>query len=427
MKSDPQDNLWQASSNERVVTQPLAADVSADLAVIGGGFTGCSAALQAASDGASVVLVEADTIGHGGSGRNVGLVNAGLWLPPDDIIAELGETTGLRLIETLSDGPDTVFSLIEREGIDCEATHAGTLHLAHSDRGLSDLNERFRQGNRLGAPLQLLDAAEATRRTGSEIYHGALLDPRAGTVQPLAYCKGRARAAQRAGAAIHEASPATAVARQDDTWHVTVNGHTIRAKALLLATNAYLQNLSVPYRPQFATVSFSQFATAPLSERQRASILPGGEGCWDTALVMSSFRMDRAGRLVVGGMGDLDGPGGGIHAAWGARKLRRIFPELAGINIEHQWCGKIAMTTDHIPKVIEFGPNGYAIFGYSGRGICPGTIFGMSAATALLENKPEAMPLAPTRDYRHRFASTASAYYEFGATLTHALRPVPFL
>jgi glycine/D-amino acid oxidase-like deaminating enzyme len=425
LTSDPR-GLWQVSRSEQVETTPFDADTTADLAVIGGGYTGCAAALEAARRGASVCLLEANTIGHGGSGRNVGLVNAGLWLPPETVLAHLGAHAGLRLLSALAQAPAKVFELIEREDIDCEATRAGTLHLAHSRAGLRDLRERHRQGTALGAPLQLLDATETARRTGSTRFHGALFDPRAGTIQPLSYCLGLARAAQRAGATLHEHSPATAIARDGESWVITANGQTLRAKALLLATNAYHLGVPMPFAPQFVTVHYSQFATEPLTPAQRESILPDGEGCWDTALVMSSFRLDRARRFLVGGIGNATGPGSSIHAAWARRKLHQLFPALGAVPFEHAWSGRIAMTSDHIPKILGLGPSAYAAFGYSGRGIGPGTLFGSEIAASLLEGRPDVLPLAPVSGHHESLTSLRSAYYELGATLSHAVSPPPF-
>ena len=425
MTPDTNTSLWAQTCAQRIETAPLADGADVDLAIVGGGFTGCAAALAAAGAGARVALLEARHIAHGGSGRNVGLVNAGLWLPPDAVIAQLGEAPGRRLLQALSEGPATVFGLVETHGIDCEATRAGTLHLAHSPAGLDDLRERHRQGNAIGAPLALLDADETARRTGSPRFHGALLDPRAGTVQPLAYCMGLARAAQAAGAALHEATPVDRIQRDGSGWVLTANGVRLRAGAVLVATNGYHAGLRGVPAPSHSTVSYSQFATAPLSPAQRARILSGGEGCWDTALVMSSIRIDRAGRLIVGSMGDVDGPGRAVHASWARRKLARLFPRLTDAPIETSWQGRIAMTSDHIPKVVRFGPRACTIFGYSGRGIAPGTVFGTAAAEALLNDRPGAFPIETRDAYSEPFTGIKSAYYEFGATLTHAVQPSP--
>ncbi len=422
-KSFPTGNLWRASSSLTIEAGPLQDDLDVDFVIIGGGFTGAAAALEAARQGARVALLESETFGHGGSGRNVGLVNAGLWLPPDDVRKEMGEQAGERLIETLGKAPELVWSLIEREGIDCEATHNGTLHLAHSPAGLRDLHSRHAQGIARNFPLTLLDAEETRRRTGSDLFLGALLDARAGTIQPLSYARGLAKAAIADGARLFEHSKVTMVRREQDLWCVTANNKTVRAKALLLATNAYFEGIDIPFRPQFVAMSYCQFATAPMPERLRAEILPGGEGCWDTALVMSSFRIDQAGRMILGAVGNVEGPGRSIHAGWARRKLAQVYPQLADLPFEYAWRGRIAMTSDHIPKIIEFGPSAYAAFGYSGRGIGPGTVFGTAVANAALDGSTADLPVVPVSTHDERFVSFREAYYESGAILTHAIKP----
>lgn len=414
-------NLWRATGGAPIGAAPLDGLVAADIAIIGGGFTGCAAALEAARGGASVCLLEAEVIGHGGSGRNVGLVNAGLWLPPDEVVARLGAEAGARLIAALAAAPDRVFDLIAREGIDCEARRAGTLHLAHSPGGLRDLEARLTQGRRLGAPLALLDAAETARRTGTAAYHGALFDPRAGTIQPLAYVRGLARAAQRSGAALHEASPVRALERRGDVWHVTTPRGEVRARAVLVATNAYHLGPLAGFRPEYVAVHYGQVATDPLPAGLRATLLPGGEGCWDTAMVMSSFRTDREGRLILGAIGDFAGAGGRLHRDWATRKMALLFPDMAGLPFRHCWSGRIAMTGDHVPKVVRFGVDALAVFGYSGRGIGPGTVLGTEAARALLQGDMGRIPLDPVTGHREGTAPLREAALEVGACLAHAV------
>ncbi|AZY96031.1 FAD-binding oxidoreductase (plasmid) [Paracoccus sp. Arc7-R13] len=420
-------NLWNASSTVECTAGPLAEDRTVDLVVVGGGFTGNSAAVEASRRGASVAVLEAETIGHGGSGRNVGLINAGLWVPPEEVIRTMGDAAGHKLMAALAEGPSRVWRLIGDLGIACEATPNGTLHLAHSAAGVRDLQDRHRQGLAMGWPLSLLDATETARRTGSRSFFGALFDPRAGTIQPLSYARGLARAARAAGAHLHDGTKVTCVQRQGDMWVVTANGHTVRAKSLLLATNAYFNGIEMGFRPEIVAVSYFQLATAPMPARLRDSILSGGEGCWDTAVVMSSFRIDQAGRMIVGAVGNLEGPGRPVHAAWARRALARVYPQLADLPFEHDWRGRIAMTGDHIPKIVAFGPNAYACFGYSGRGISPGTVFGTQAAIALLEGDERVLPIAPIAAHHERMVRAKEVYYETGAVLAHSVRPAPFL
>ncbi|MGR3815848.1 MAG: NAD(P)/FAD-dependent oxidoreductase [Cognatishimia activa] len=414
------ENLWEKTAVAPPATKILASAQSAyDLVVIGAGFSGCSAALTARDLGASVAVFEAKTIGYGGSGRNVGLVNAGLWTPPDEIEAAIGKREGAHLYESLSAAPDHVFSLIDRLNIECNARRNGTLHCAHADTGLADLKLRAKQLRARGAPVELLDANATRHRVGSDRFKGALFDPRAGTIQPLSYVRGLAKEALKAGAHLFENAPVHHVKKTSSGWMVSVGEQVIFAKALLLATNAYLNGLSGLPAPQFTKVGYFQAATRPLEPTWQRSILPGKEGCWDTAMVMSSFRMDGEGRLVIGGVGSLDSIGRGAHLAWAQRKLAMLFPQLAKETLQEAWSGAICMTGDHIPKILEIGTKGYALFGYSGRGIGPGTVFGATAAHALLTGDRQDLPVVPTKAHTEKLTGLKEVYYEAGATLTH--------
>ncbi len=417
----PGTNLWSTTAGEMLAAEPLKEDARADAVIVGGGFTGCSAALHLAEAGLGVRLLEAQSIGFGGSGRNVGLVNAGLWLPPEQVEQTLGQAVGGRLNAALAAGPELVFSLIDRLGIDCEATRSGTLHCAHSQGGLDDLKDRLRQQLDRGAPVELLDAEETAARTGTQAYRGALLDRRAGTIQPLAYCRGLARAARDAGAVLHEQTPVVSAAREGDGWRVATPRGSVSAGALLIAVNAYGRPMAGLTPQAYVPVHYFQIATRPLTDNLRRSVLPERQGCWDTAPVMSSFRLDAAGRLLVGAVGSLEGPGARWHRAWAERKLAALFPDLSGIDLEHAWCGRIAMTGDHLPKILRLGERGLSVFGYSGRGISPGTTFGKAMAAYLVDGDEGSLPCDPVDAHSERLAGIKQAYYEFGASLTHAV------
>lgn len=409
------DSLWAETAPDQSNRSPLEGAIDVDVVVIGGGFTGVSAAYHLAVGGASVALLEARTIGFGGSGRNVGLVNAGLWTPPDQVEEKLGHAAGAHLNNTLAGGPAVVFDLIEKHQIQCEATRNGTLHCAHSPAGLRDLEMRFAQQQKRGAPVKLLDATETAQRTGSSAYCGALWDGRAGTIQPLAYVQGLAQAAEAQGAQIFEGSGATSITEDAQGWTVKTPNGQVRAGKLIQATNAY--GTGAARDNSIILAHYFQLATAPLPPDLRHSILGGGEGCWDTAMIMSSFRLDRAGRMIFGALGNLDGLGGALHRGWAARKLGKLFPQLKGIPFEQHWTGRIAMTGTYLPRVERRGENGVSIFGYSGRGISPGTLFGKGAADWALGTGT--FPLRITDPQTEKGAAAKQLYYEAGAALTH--------
>ena len=387
--------------------------------MIGGGYTGCSAALHLAESGIATRVLDAVTIGHGASGRNVGLVNAGLWLPPDDVEAALGTTTGRRLNDELGAGPERVFAIIDRYRIDCEPVRRGTLHCAHGPAGLAQLASRHAQARARGVPVELLDANAAARATGASGLHGALLDPRAGTIQPLAYVRGLARSAAGLGAQFNEHSKVTSLERRGTAWRAHCGESSVDARVVLVAANAYQQGSLGSDFARFTPMHYFQMATAPLAPATRAGILPDRQGAWDTAQVMSSFRMDKDGRLIIGGVGRLAGYGAPAHVDWAARKLGRLFPSLGPLPLEHGWYGRIALTRDRTPRVLRMGPNAYSIFGYNGRGIAPGTVLGVAFAEFVATGNESAFPLPPVDAAFDRFGGVKSVFYELGATAFH--------
>ena len=367
--------------------------------------------------------MEAAEIGHGGSGRNAGLVNAGLWLAPDDVEARLGPEQGRKLNDLLAAGPDRVFTLIEEHGIACEATRAGTLHCAHSKAGYEGLRERFGQLQGRGAPVALLDAETARQRSGAAAIHGALWDGRAGTIQPLAYVRGLARAAIAAGARLHERSPALSIEHDGNHWCIALPEATLRAPVLLVVTNAYAGSLRSPdFRNHFTSLPYFQIATAPLGHNVRPQVLPGGEGCWDTAKVMSSYRLDEEGRLILGSVGRLDGVGGQANRDWVQRRLRQLFPQVGDIELSYAWFGEIAMTADHLPSIVPLGHRGLAVMGYNGRGISPGTVFGTALGDWALTGDESVLPMVPREAPAAPLNRLAAGAYALGAAAFHALQ-----
>ena len=173
---------------------------------------------------------------------------------------------------------------------------------------------------------------------------------------------------------------------------------------------------------KFSTVYYSQFATRPLNSNEMSTILPGKEGCWDTATIMSSFRVDNAGRLIIGTMGNSEGFGKFIHSNWANKKLRDLFPFLPELEFDYSWSGKIAMTRDHIPKIVNFKENALSCFGYSGRGIAPGTLFGKTCASALLSENLSILPVPTLTKYKEPFTREKTTFYELAALANNSIK-----
>lgn len=417
-------NLWHATAPAAPETGPLTGTLTSDVAIIGGGFTGLSAALHLAEMGLKAVVVEARMIGHGGSGRNVGLVNAGMWVKPDDLVATLGQAAGDRLLKELGDGPSLVYELVEKHGMACEAVRKGTLHMALGAEGLKELREREAQWKRRGAPVEVLSAEKAHALSGAEGFTGALLDRRAGTIQPLAYARGLARAALAAGAEIFTDTALLAAERKGDLWKLTTGEGSLTARHVIVATNAYGRLVDgAPWSEQtqeLTILPYFQFATSPLPDAVARRILPERQGAWDTGLVMTSFRMDRQNRLIFGSIGRLDAIAEGTHRAFAGRAVRKLFPYIGDFSFEYWWDGRIGMTTNNLPVMHLLAPNVVSVSGYNGRGIAPGTVFGRALAR-FVAGDTTAIPLSETPITPDLWRNLKSAFYHVGAQAKHLI------
>lgn len=421
LQADPRSHgLWARTAPPAPQTAPLSGRRQADVAIVGAGYTGLSAALHLAEAGVSVTLLEAREIGFGGAGRNCGLINAGLWVMPDDLPAMLGDVHGERLLRLLGGGPREVMALIARHGIECELTTTGTLHCAVGAEGRAELAARAEQWQRRGAPVRLLSADQAAAAIGTRAYAGALLDERAGTLQPLAYARGLARAALQAGAAIHTQSPVLGCAPLGDGWLLRTPEGEVAAGRVIVATDAYSEGPWAAVRTEQVHLPYFNIATEPLPSALRAAILPGREGCWDTKTILSSIRLDAEGRLIFGSVGALRGTGTAVHRAWARRALTRLFPALRDVPFQREWYGQIGMTPDAAPRLHRFAQGIIGFSGYNGRGISPGTVFGRVLAEHLLGRMPDAdMPLPVTPLQAVSWRPLREAYYEFGAQAAH--------
>ncbi|PIE61356.1 MAG: FAD-dependent oxidoreductase [Desulfobacterales bacterium] len=414
--------LWASTAQPAPKVTPVDGDRQAEVAIIGGGYTGLTAAIHLAEAGKDVILLEAEHIGYGGAGRNVGFVNPGLWLMPEDVIKRMGEHYGEMLLDVLGASPDLVYALIEKYNIQCEAVRNGTLHCAHSPAGFKELQQREAQWQKRGAPVKLLNREEAAPRIGSQAFYGALFDERAGTIQPLSYARGLARAAQTEGASIHAPSPVTGIKREAGMWHLDTPTGRITASTVIQATLGYASSAFKEQSNQLIPFYYFQFATEPLPEDILKTVLPGKEGALDTNAILSSFRLDDAGRLMVGSVGQVEHMGYAVHESWAQRSIQKVFPQAASVPMEFAWNGRIAMTPNHIPRFHMPDEGMISVGSYNGRGIGPGTVFGKLLAQLVLGASLDTIPLPVTTPKGILARNLRGLFYETGARLYHLIQ-----
>ena len=410
--SVPPASAWTVAADPLPETRPLEGDRRADVVVVGAGYTGLSAALHTAERGAEVVVLDAAEPGWGASGRNGGQIIPGLKDDPDELERRFGAATGRRMWEIAGGAADLVFELIARHKIACHAERCGWIAAAPHAAALESLRSRTEQWRRRGAPVELLDANRIAELTGTTGYAGGMLDRRAGALQPLAFVRGLARAAQQAGAAIHGGSLVHGLEAAPGGWRVGTQAGSVTARSVILATNAYTDDLWPGLRRTVLPVQSYQVATRPLPEDVRRRVLPGGQVVSDLRRILFYFRLDPEGRLLMGGRGPLDDRGDPALFAGLEAVARRLFPRIDATSWEHRWSGRVALTADHLPHLHEPRPGVLIGLGYNGRGVAMATVMGkLLAERALGATHAEVgwpvTPIAPIPFHRWRLPAMA--------------------
>ena len=398
-------NLYRDDPGPGPDTPPLHGERRCEVLIVGGGFTGLSASLELAGRGVSVILCEGGEIAHGASGRNGGQVNPGLKPDPEAILGTYGPDLGLRLVKLAGCAPDVVFDLIARHGIECEARRCGMLRAATHPRLVPAVRVTTEQYQRLGAPVEFLDREAIGAASGTDRYHGAMLDRRGGAVQPLKFAHGLASAALRAGASLHGNSRIVGLSRDATGWMARSAGGSVHADAVLIATNGYTDGLWPDLRHTLVPVFSSIAATEPLPEGVASRILPGGEVLWESGTVTVYYRLDADGRLLIGGRGPMREIGRPEDIGYILRYAKRLWPALDAVRWTHGWSGQLAITPDHVPHVHNPAPGVWVCLGYNGRGVALATALGAHLARRIADPAaPLDIPVSALQPIRmHRF------------------------
>jgi len=402
-------SLWASVTPPREAGAALTGTEETDVAVIGAGFTGLSAALHLARDDVAVRVLEANTVGWGASGRNNGQVIPTLTsAEPDAIVARYGEA-GERFVRLIGNSASVLFDLIREEGIEAEAEQTGWFQPAHSPGRIALTKRRIDAWNRHGFPAEFIDADRAEAMLGTRFWHGGMSNPTGGHINPLAFTRGLAEAAERHGARIHEDSPVDSYTHDGTQWIIRTGTETgsatLKARALILATNAYTGEIRKALAPRLARsivpVLSWQMATEPLGDNLRKLIVPGRQAVSDTRGDLRFFRYDHRNRLITGGavIGSYDALRRVREKA--ARNLAEAFPDLGIPEMTHVWNGYIGMTWDRFPRIHRLGETGFAWIGCNGRGVALGTSLGRELARAAMgvPLSDLALPLSEPRPF----------------------------
>ena len=390
-------SAWSTSSGPAPALTRLDDSLRVDVAVIGAGYLGITAALALASNGARVAVVDCGNLDDGASALNGGQVIPGLKRGPAALITQLGRQQGEAVNRFMMNAADQVFDLVRKYGIDCSAMRTGWIQAAASRAAWAEQYAHVAEINARGGEAELLDANAMRQRLGTQgnIYCGGWLNRRAGTLHPLNYLYGLVRAAISAGAQVHTQSRAVEIQGGESAWQVRLaHGPVITADQVLICTNAYTDDLWPGLRQSVLPASSLQIATAPLSPELRAQILPQGQAVSDSRRVMNYFRISPQGRFMIGGRGPFraarDSDYDGLIRAMG-----RMYPQLRGLAVENRWSGRVALTRDFLPHVHQPRPGLWCVLGCNGRGIALSTALG-TALGGQLQGRADTHPFRVT-------------------------------
>ena len=411
MQADPQSlsaALWPHRTAPFERGRSLRGRQRADVAIVGAGYAGLSAALHLAELGRDVAVIEADRPGGGASGRN-----AAGWIPtyldrtPDDVEALLGEARGRALNMMIAEGGRLVPSLIGAHGIAADMRQSGILVASGRPHEAEGLRALAASWNARGGHVDFVDHAEARRITGSCRFSHGLLYRDAGTLDPFAYATGLAVAASDAGVAIFSGQPAIGIDRGGEGWRVRTPAGELVASHVLIATEGYEANATLwPGLERCCYhVPMAMIASEPAPE-VAARMMPAGIPVSDTTKSNPFWSMATADGRIVASL--LPPRRYGLSAAEVARpyeaKLRRLYGDVPALRWSHFWIGTVAISAERVPRLLSLAPGVHAIGGFSGQGIGAATATGREYAQLVDGNddpaacrlpifEPRALPL----------------------------------
>lgn len=386
-------SLWAATARPAPALQSLQGERQCDVVIIGAGYTGLAAAHHIAHSGREPLIVEANTLAWGASGRNGGVVSPKFRVGFPALMQRFGRDTALHMYRTGYDAVDSLVEMIETLGIDGAQLHmGGHIAAAHNEHALGGLQSTADWIKREtgGSSSVMISAEQVREMTGSSIFHGGLLTPKAGGIHPLEYARGMAHSLNARGVKIFIDSPAQQVSHKDGRVIVRTPQGTVSARQVIYATNGYsdqtpatdtLHRRLIPFRSAI-------IATEPLPASVLAGIMPGGQVCGDTKRMLRWFRVV-GDRLIFGGRGAF----GRNDSESAFRTLQKsmgvVFPALRDQAVAFKWSGLVAMTIDYLPHAGQLDERSFYAIGYNGGGVAMSTYMGKQLAAMTEGRKVE--------------------------------------
>jgi gamma-glutamylputrescine oxidase len=376
-------SYYAATAHAAPAHAALTGDASFDVCVVGAGIAGCAAALELAERGYRVVVLEAERVGWGASGRSGGQAIFGYGTSQASLATQVGIESARQLWDVSVESLDWVRDRVARHAIDCDL-HWGHLHVATQPRQRVDLQvlqHELANVYDYRSP-RFLERSDVERLLATTRYCAGLYDPRSGHLHPLNYTLGLARAAVGAGVVIHEGSPVTRIAPGEPLRLVTPRG-TVTARHAVLSRGGYLEGLHAPADGRVMPVGTYVVATEPLGADRITALIRENIAVADVNFVLDYFRRSDDHRLLFGGRVSYSGIDARDTGRATAARMRRVFPQLAGVRIDYVWGGYVDISMNRAPDFGRIGSNLYYLQGFSGHGIALAGMAGRLAAEAI--------------------------------------------